>query len=494
MAVPLSGQNRTHFWSNWEWPQWLGVTGLIFLGCLNLIWPLPVLILSAALLVLLCCLIRPYAALVLTIFLFAFEGFSLVYATGTYVLALGPGYYMGLLAFFCWCAARLAGLTAAFETTTLDLPLIILYITCIIALLWTPYLREGLPIVVLLTFCYALYIVICGLNSTARDLEKLFWLWYGLGIFVVIASISTFFFGWSNYFPLSDHFYFGVSITQFKGTRESFKGFMGVPKATATLLNISIFCGLSLLCTRVRRSSKILIFAGILSMLFIHFLAISRIEAIGLFLGWLTFATLNPQWHNLRIRRQLTMAVTVLAVFLVVMVFLSAFYAVGVTELFARAIGQEQTAGTGYRFSGVQSRWDHYAYALSATWETAGIGAGTGGIMRGMDPSISVDSPSFYFSFLTDHGYGILSLILAGWLIVNLVLELRWALQNCPDPRFKIFIIGVCSALVMYGSPIADVFFYNFEMWALLGFAAVAVKAVRRLLRSSPPTLSQDLV
>jgi len=107
--------------------------------------------------------------------------------------------------------------------------------------------------------------------------------------------------------------------------------------------------------------------------------------------------------------------------------------------------------------------------------------------MKAMDPRApSIDPPSLYFSFLTDHGYGILSLMLMGWIMINPIMELRWALLNCPDPRYKIFIVGVCSCLMMFGSPLGDNLINGFPIWVLLGFAVAAVKGVRYLVKSEP--------
>jgi hypothetical protein len=70
------------------------------------------------------------------------------------------------------------------------------------------------------------------------------------------------------------------------------------------------------------------------------------------------------------------------------------------------------------------------------------------------------------------------------WIMLNTFMEVRWALRNCPDPRFKIFVVGTCSGLVSYATArTGDNFFYMYEMWLLLGFAVAAVKGVRYLLK-----------
>jgi len=485
MEFFLCRKSGTHSWFNWTWNQWLGGIFLVFLGCLNLIWPFPTLILIASLLVLVLFLISPYIALVIATLLIIVESFSLAYLSAEYGVGYGLSHYAALIGVLCWGVARLAGVTPPYQSTTLDLPLAVLYVTCVIGLLWTPYLQDGFNIVFSFTMSASFYVLISALNSTPKHLENLFWLWFVLGIITVITVFASFFFGFYKLYRLSDYFFFVVNFTQFKGNRESLRAAVGGPKAIACILNMAIFCGLSLLCTRVRRSSEVLIYLGLLVILFFHILTLSRYETMGLLLGWFTFASLNPQWRNQRMRKHVLMVASYVIVFLALLFMLNSFYSS--KELFARLIGQEQTAGTTYRFSGTQSRWDHIVYALYGIWETGGLGGGTGGIMRGMDPSAWIDSPSFYFSFLTDHGYGILSLLLMGWIMINLIIELRWALRNCPDPRFKIFIIGVCSALMMFGTPFGDQFFYIYEMWVLLGFAVVAVKGVRFLLESSPP-------
>jgi len=489
MEASLSRQGGPHFLSNWTWSNWLGVSFLILLGCLIPIWPLPLLILSAILLFLLGSLVRPSVAIVIAILLLGFECIGLGYLAIDQSYVFGLNYYIGLVGFLCWCVARLAGVTPPYQSTTLDLPLAIFVVSCIISLLWSNYPQDGLTIIISLVMSYCMYLLISALICTPRDLQRFFWLWFALGNIIVIGHIATSFCSdYLNHFNIYGNFSLVISLTQFKGTRETLKGFVGTAKATAALLNVAILCGLPLICTRVRPLSKVLIYLSLLGMLFIQFLSVSRLEMIGLFLGWLAFAHLNPQWRNARTRHHLLMMVSVVVVFLAVLTVLSTFY-FGSTELFARLFAQEQTAGTGYRFSGAQSRRDYVIHALTGLWETGGLGGGVGGIMRGMSPDSWIDPPSLYFSFLVNHGYGILSFILMGWIMLNVIMELRWALLNCPDPRHKLFIIGVCSILLMFGSPLADNFCFGFYTWVMLGFAVAAAKGVRYLVQYStlPP-------
>ncbi len=482
----LFRQNETQFLSERRLNQWLGVLALIGLSCLNLIWPLATMILLIALVMLLCFILRPYVALLITIFLMAFQSFSLTYVYPKFNPGASLFLFMAFLGLLCWCVARLAKVTPPYQFTTIDTPLIVFYFTGIFALLWTPYLFDGLKILLTTTLCYSLYLLISALNNTFRDLKRLYWLFFGLGNLVVITTIASFFFeriGASAIHNLTDSIAVSTFVKQFTGSRETVWGTIGGPKAIATLMDFCIFCGLTLFCTRERRSSKILVFLSIFAMLFIHFLTISRIETAGLLLGWLTFVYLNPQWRHKRIRAHFMMLCTVFAVLLALIVMLSSFYTT--KYLFARSLVQEQSVG--YRFSGSQNRWDHYAHSLLGLWETGGLGAGAGGIMKGMDPSTDwMDSASLYMSVLTDHGYGILSFMLMLWIMVNIIIELRWALNNCPDPQHKIFIIGVCSSFVMFGTPLSDMFYYVYIMWVILGFTVVAVKSVRCLNKSHP--------
>jgi hypothetical protein len=486
MEASLFRLNGIRFGSNRSWNKWLGGLALISLGGLILIWPLPSLICLAALIMLAGFLIRPYAALIATILLIGFECFTLHYLSAEYSHGYGLVYFIGPLGLLCWGLARLAGVTPPYKSTKLDLPLAVCCITGAISLSWSRYWLDGLHIVIFTILSYSIYLLISALNSKPRDLERLFWLYFGLGNLTVILTVATFFFGYSKLYFLFDHFYFSINILQFKGTRHTLTGVMGVAKAISGILNVSIFCGLTLLCTRVRRSSKGLIFISLLAMLFIHTLTLSRLETMGLFFGWLTFAYLNPQWRNARIPRHLLVAASFLVVILGLLVMLSSFY--NVSELLARLAGQEDAIpSAGYRFSAIQGRSEHSAFALGRIWETGGLGAGAGGIMRGFDPTLMLQSPTLHLSFLTDHGYGLLSLMLMGWIMLNLVAELRWALRNCPDPRYRLFIVGVCSFLMVYGTAgIADHIFYIAEMWILLGFAAAAVKGAR-YLQASPP-------
>jgi len=336
---------------------------------------------------------------------------------------------------------------------------------------------------------YCLFLLISALNDTPQLVERLLWLCFLLGNIIIVSTIVSFFLGFEFSFQLSDIFSIGMRVSKFVGTRASLTGTMPVPKAIACVLNDTIFCGLALLCTRTRRDARVLILMSLLGMLFIHLLTLSRIEAMGLVFGWLTFVHLNPQWRGTRIRQHLWMALATLGVIVALVVFLSTFY--NLNELMARSLSQEESL-RGYRFSAAQGRLDHLWYAIISIWETGGLGAGAAGIMEGLDPTIFVQSPTLYFSFLTDHGYGVLSLILMAWIMINVFMELRWAYQNCPDPRFKIIVAAVCSSLVVFATAgIADHVYYNWEMWVLLGLAVATVKSVRYLIKNqndpSPP-------
>ncbi len=481
----LIRQNSIPSLSHQNWNQWFGIIALIGLGWVNLIWPLTSLILLILLVILLCFLIRPYVALTLTIFLIGFQSFSLFYVYPKFNSAAPISLVMGFLGLLCWCVARLAKVTAPFQATTIDLPLMIFYITNIIALLWTPYLLDGLTIVLQTTLGYSLYLLICALNNTPRDLKRLYWLFFGVGNLVVITTFVTFSFsitGTSAIHHLTDSIQLVTFVKQFTGSRETLGGTIGGAKAIATIVDFAIFCGLTLFCTLERRFSKVLIFVGIFVLLFIHFLTISRIETSVLLLTWLTFAYLNPQWRHKRIKAHLMMIATVSAVLLALFIMLSSLYST--KYLVGRFLVKEQTVG--YKFSGAQSRWDLYNYALSALWETGGIGAGAGGIMRGRDFTLGwADSASMYMSVLTDHGYGILSFLLMLWILLNIIIELKRALKNCSDSQHQILIVGVCSLGVMNGTPLCDVFYYTYIMWVLFGFVAVGIKSTHYINKTS---------
>lgn len=495
MEISAPWQKGPRFWGKWTWNQWLGTFLLMFLGWLNVMWPLPALALLLSLLLVCLILLCPYIALVLTIILIGFSCISINFADESFGLSLPIFNFTAFLGLLGWYAARAAGLAPPYQTTTLDLPLAIFCLSGVIALLWSPYWKtDGLHIVLFNTFSYFLFLLICALHTTPRQAERLFWLLFWLGILTIVTTIATFFFSYRIRESISyfDNVYLTLNIAQYTGTRTSLVGTVGGgAKAIAGILNISIFCGLALMYTRTSRWSRRLIFISVLGMLFIHFLTMSRLEMMGLFFGWLTFVYLHPQWQSISIRKHFTMLVVTLTVVLAVIAMLAVFY--DLTEFLARSQSQEYSV-QGYRFSAAQGRWDYGIFALARIWETGGLGGGAGGIMHDFEPTLSfVHSPSLYFSFLLDHGYGILSLILMGWIIINLVLELRWALRNCPDPRFKIFVIGACSALMVYATAgIGDHFFYLFEMWVLLGLAVATVNGVRNLNRSlSPITVEQ---
>jgi hypothetical protein len=477
----LTKQNKTYFLPNQNWHQLTGVLVLISLSVLNLVWPLASLILLVSLVTLLCFLIRPYVALLLAALLLAFQSFN-VHFILTYKFEIGISfcYIFAILGLLCWFISRLAKLSPPYQSTILDVPLLFFFVTHIISLLWTPYFRDGFRLIVTTGLCYVIYFLICALNNTPRDLKRLFWLFFAAGLLVVLTTFASFFIeigGRSAIHRFTDSIYFSTFIYKFTGSRESLGGTIGNAKPIATMIDFALFCGLSLFCTQERRSSKVLIFLGLFVLLFVHFLTISRIETINIFLGWLTFVYLNPQWRNKRIKVHALMIATVSAVLLSLTLMLSMFYTT--KYLFARFTAQEQTVG--YRFSGTQNRYDLYMDALTEFWKTGGIGAGAGGIMRARVPNSEYlpDSASLYMGFLTDHGYGILSVILMLWIMLNIIIGLKRALENCPDVEYKIFIIGVLSAFVVFGNPICDVFYYIFIEWILLAFSAVIIKSIK---------------
>ena len=251
------------------------------------------------------------------------------------------------------------------------------------------------------------------------------------------------------------------------------------------MLDHTIFIGLGLMCTRTSPWSRVFIYLGIMSMLFIHTLTQSRVDTTGLFFGWLTFVYLNPQWRPKMLRQHLYMVVSVLIIFITLFVILSALY--DNAELIARATGSESTI-RGYPFGALQGRLDLARYALGELWATGGFGRGSHGIMPGFSPTYKVQAPSLYFGVLTDHGYGILSLILFGWIIINLVLELRRAL-NISEGRYRIFLVSVCSALVVQGvAAIADHQYHIYDEWLVLGTAVATINGAHWLNTSSSGT------
>jgi len=302
---------------------------------------------------------------------------------------------------------------------------------------------------------------------------------------MIVTVFASFFFSFlfvHNFFGIFD---LTLRVSQYNGMRTSLTGFMPAAKAIASVLNQTIFCSLALLCTRTRRSSQWLIGIPLLGMLFIHTLTLSRIESVGLLCGWLVFVQLNPQWRHRKIRQHLWMVGAVIGVLVALIAMLTTFYEL--TELMARSASQEQTLGTGYhyRFSAAQARWDHLMAALEGIWETGGFGAGAAGIMQVMNPSGQGFAPSLYISFLAEHGYGILSLILMFWIMINVTMELRWAYQNCPDPRLKIIVAAICgNTMVLAITGLLDNFYYIWIMWVNFALVVAAVKGVRYLIKT----------
>jgi hypothetical protein len=464
-----------------NWDHWLGTLIIIILCGLSLIWPWQSLIILFFGVTLLFFLIRPYAVLTLSIFLIAFECISLNFILWP-TFEVGIPLHLSISAFglLCWSYSRLAKVSPPFQSTTLDLPLFFLVVTIFPALLWTPYFGDGVRILIATAFCYALYLLIVALNNTFDDLKRLFWLCFALGILVVLTTISTFFFkitGEAAFHRFTDSFFITTFVKQFTGTRESLSGTMVGPKAVVTAIDLGIFCALTLFCTEERRTPRILLFLGLFILIFFHFLTISRLDTIGLFLGWLTFAYLNPQWRHKRIKAHLMMLSTVTAAILALLLFLNSFYTT--KYFFARFGVQEQTVG--YRFAGSQTRYDLYMDALMGLWNSGLMGRGAGGIMKDRIPTLQwlPDSASLYMSFLTDHGYGIFSFILMLWIALNIILGFKRALKNCQDQKHKIFIIGVISLFVLDGSPLSDMIFAIYIMWILLGLTAVSFKSVQ---------------
>jgi hypothetical protein len=462
------------------WSSGAGLFFLILLAGLQLIWPIPTLIWSLALAIGCLCLIRPYFALALAILLMSFECVRLEYAIpGNIVYSLPIFFILIVVGLVCWYFSYLAGLATSYPSTTLDLPLAIFWISSLIAVLWSNYFYNGIGVIILHTAGYSLFLLICALNTNTNHVERLFLLLFVVGLLVVITTIASFFFEYKIQYILTDNISIQTAIRQFKGVRVSLTGFMGHAKAIVLMLDNTIILGLGLMCTRTSRWSRVCIYLGILAMLFIHILTLSRVDTVALFCGWLTFVYLHPQWRPKMLRQHFYMTVSVLIVFIALFTVLSVFFAGG--ELVARFTGTEQTL-PGYRFSALQGRWDFMYYALRELWATGGLGRGTGGIMKGFDPNAIVMAPNLYFSVLVDHGFGFLSLILFGWIGANLIMELHRALRDCADARYRIFLISAASSLAVYAvAGLGDHLYMLYDEWLVLAVTVAAINGARWL-------------
>ena len=178
MAFAPSSAKPWPFGLKGNWSPWIAVGCLIVLGCLQLIWPLPTLLWSITALLLGIITIRPYFALVLAIFFMSFRIINIIYIIPGLVLYSFNFFFLFIIfGLFSWCFSCLAGYAKPYQSTSLDLPLAIFWITGVISLSWSKYVYiAGFGIVLWHTLGYILFLFIVALNSTYKQIEKLFWL------------------------------------------------------------------------------------------------------------------------------------------------------------------------------------------------------------------------------------------------------------------------------------------------------------------------------
>ncbi|MDY0038733.1 MAG: hypothetical protein RBS57_00360, partial [Desulforhabdus sp.] len=337
-----------HYWLarlgqriQWSWLRVIGAISFFPLGLGIVVWPTATLIYVLVFLLLLLTFIQPYVALILTFLCIGFQGsgFQYYFQGWSWVV---PGYTVPVLfGLTAWSAARIAGIIEPHRSTTLDLPLLVLWVTGLLALTWSRYWFDGVHVLVMHTTSYALFLLI-SLNCRAPvQAISLYWVWWGLGLVMVGIIITSFFTGYAYSQYLTENLKFFSVLNQADGSRNSFHGTMSVTKGVTFVMNHAIFCALAIIGTRKNRWAITIAWSSIVAFLFVHLLTQSRLELVGLCLGWAVFVYLMPQWWESKLQKSTYAFITLAAGLMLTLAVLHTFF--NLTEFVARFTGREAT-------------------------------------------------------------------------------------------------------------------------------------------------------
>lgn len=472
---------------------------LVALGIGILVWPVwsGVIILLAALLIV--GLINPRVILYLGIIFTVFEKFSFEYFISMTLrrqrisLMLALSFIILVFAFLVWLAAKMADNLPREKCrqSSLVLPMFTIYASALVAILWSPYPFDAMRTTIFSTECMLCFFLMTRLFQTVEDVHTIFKFFIGLGLSLVVMVIATFFtkMGATTY-PAYECFggyihFMGPTFPRYEGLRETLMGFTNGPKRIIMILNFAIPFAVAFLAIGQKRGVRIFLIASIIIMLSVEILSLSRADTMGLFMGWLLFVYLHPQWKQRFFLYQFKMAAIVAASLLLCVTLLYNFYSLD--ELSERFyLGSKSGSGTtAKRTTGQKSakgwggdiRAARWKSLMEHAWETCGIGAGNSGTLRSLESTGAMDSGSVVTSFYFEHGYGLLSFLLMFWVSINALVELRNALQRWWGTHYYICLSAICWIVVCYGfSSLLDHNIYDVKYWQLLAIIAVSTR------------------
>jgi hypothetical protein len=401
------------------------------------------------------------------------------------------------LAFMFWQTARLAKLIPILKyITSLDLLVLATWFFATISMAWTPHPEAGLLVLLHLTICMMYYFVLTRLIQTREQIGLCFRFWWILGIIVLLEILFSFFKGyrtniyWYDFLGF-DSITLNFSMQKYDGTRETLRVLGANPKNIPILLNLAIICVTIFLFLTKKIFYRILICIFLVFMFVVHLLASARVEMGGLFLGWMYILLRNPTWRSKFLRYQVYLAGLILLSVGLSLLVVSQYSQLAMADFLSRyGIGESYTMRGG---TSGHARLDLFKMGIEALYQTGGIGYGIGGIMPEVEPTLTVNLPSIPLSFLFDHGYGLLSLILCSWLYLNIALEVRRALRVCQNQPYFYYLLGIAWIMIAFGAAsLLDHQFVQEYYWFVLGFCMAGVQAAY-LPGVSKNDLEQDL-
>lgn len=439
-------------------------------------------------------LIRPRIILYVGFFFILAESIqvTLIYSIGApiwyYKIVINPSTWFFLLALISWAVGRLTRLYPPLvHSNTVDLPLLIIGLSGWVTLLWTPYLSDGITQQINCLQGLIIYFAITRLIKTPKQVESTCKVWLFLGLCMVAIFVMTIFVNIKPFPPYWEIlegrvFLRSLKIVQYQGFRDTIAGISVGSKHLSSLITIAIPLTVALLYNQKRVLVRRLIQVSIVLMLTLQILTLSRVDLVSLAGGWLAFVYLTPAWRPKFFRYQLFMMGFFIIAFVMSILLLAFFYPKGFNEFrVSYLLGEKYDTRGGITAEAigpgsVDIRLHRVLMALEAVWKTGGLGAGSGGILAGLEPTHKIDIGTMMLGIFFEHGYGLLSYIFFVWLAVNVAIEMRRSLGKCRDERYLVYLRSFCWILVSFG--IIAFLDFSYLYWPVLGLSMAAAQAV----------------
>jgi hypothetical protein len=417
---------------------------------------------------------------------------TLIYSIGTpiwyYKIVINPSTWFFLLALISWLMGRLTRLyPPLLHSNTVDLPMLIIGLSGWITLLWSPYLVDGITQQINCLQGLIIYFAITRLITTTKQVEAMSKFWFFLGLCMVAIFILSLFINF-NPFPPDFEIIEGrlflrpLNIPQYEGVRDTIVGISPGPKHLSSLITVAIPLSVAFLYNAKQIILRRFIQISIVLMLTLQVLTFSRVDLVASAGGWLAFVYLMPAWRKNFVRYQLFMITMFIIAFLTAFLLLSTFYPKGFEEFSVCYLfgSKYQTRGgtTAEAFGpgSVDIRMQRILAALESIWNTGGLGAGSGGILAGLEAAHKIDIGTMILGIFFEHGFGLLSYIFFAWLTLNVILEIRQGLHACRDKEYIVYLRSFCWILVSFG--ITAFLDFSNLYWPVIGMSMAAAQAV----------------